>query len=87
MENVNLEYTILKELLKEIRLERGVKQVDLSQRLGTPQSFVSKYESGERRVDLIELKRICGSLGVSLKEFVERFEIKLIESNKNETQS
>ena len=50
------------------------RQVDLARRLGRPQSFVSKYESGERRVDLVELRAICGELGVSLVDRVRRFE-------------
>ncbi len=37
-------------------------------------SFVSKYESGERRLDLIELREICEALKISLADFVNRFE-------------
>lgn len=51
-----------------------------SSRLGKPQSFVSKYESGERRLDLIELRAICASLGLPLTVLVERFE-RMIEVN------
>ena len=39
-----------------------------------PQSFVSKYEIGERRLDLIELREVCAALGVPLLEFVKQFE-------------
>jgi ribosome-binding protein aMBF1 (putative translation factor) len=46
----------------------------LAQRLGEPQSFVSKYESGEQRLDLVELKRICKALGVCLTDVVRQFE-------------
>jgi hypothetical protein len=46
----------------------------LSARLHKPQSFVSRYESGQRRLDLLELRQICQTVGVSLPEFVERFE-------------
>jgi transcriptional regulator with XRE-family HTH domain len=48
--------------------------VDLARRIGQPQSFVSKYESGERRLDLVELREICDAVGVSLEVFVRRFE-------------
>jgi transcriptional regulator with XRE-family HTH domain len=64
----------LQVLLRQIRLEAGVKQNDLAERLGHSQSFVSKYESGEKRLDLLELRQICETLGISLSEFVHRFE-------------
>ena len=61
-------------LLREIRVEAGLRQVELAHRLGQPQSFVSKYESGERRLDLLQLRQICEAVGISLPEFVKRFE-------------
>ena len=67
----------LQTLLRQIRLEAGLRQADLAKRLGQPQSFVSKYESGERRLDLLELRQVCTALGISLEEFVCRFEDRL----------
>lgn len=64
----------LLELLRRIRLDAGLRQVDLAERLGQPQSFVSKYESGERRLDLLELREICNAVGISLAKFVRMFE-------------
>ncbi|MEA2063252.1 MAG: helix-turn-helix transcriptional regulator [Gemmatimonadota bacterium] len=64
----------LQALLKKIRVDAGLRQIDLAKRLGSPQSFVSKYETGERRLDLIELRRVCKSLGTNLKDFVSIFE-------------
>jgi transcriptional regulator with XRE-family HTH domain len=64
----------LLELLRQIRLDAGLRQVDLAERLGQPQSFVSKYESGERRLDLLELRQICEAVGISLLKFVKMFE-------------
>lgn len=61
-------------LLRQIRLEAGLRQIDVAQRLGQPQSFVSKYESGERRLDLFELRQVCAAVGISLTDFVHRFE-------------
>ncbi|QTA79816.1 HTH domain-containing protein, Cro/C1-type [Desulfonema limicola] len=46
----------------------------MAELLDKPQSFVSKYESGERRLDLIELRYICRAIGTSLEEFVRKFE-------------
>jgi len=61
-------------LLREKRRESGLSQVELGKRLGRSQSFVSKYESGELRLDLVELKLICRALGISLSSFVRQFE-------------
>ena len=45
-------------LLREIRAEAGLRQIDLAKRLDQPQSYVSKYEAGERRLDIIELENV-----------------------------
>ena len=66
--------TKLQDLLRRIRLDAGLRQEDLAKRLGVPQSFVSKCESGERRLDLVEIRQICKAVDISLSEFVERFE-------------
>lgn len=64
----------LQNLIREIRLEAGLTQEQLAKCLGKPQSFISKYESGERRLDVIEIGEICKTLGISLLQFVKRFE-------------
>lgn len=64
----------LTRLLREVRTEAGLTQVELADRLGRTQSFVAKVEGGERRVDLIELDDICKALGIGLVEFVQRFD-------------
>jgi len=61
-------------LLRGLREEKGIRQMEIAQAVGQPQSFVSKYESGERRLDLAELKVVCDSLGISLAQFVDYFE-------------
>ncbi len=63
----------LQVLLRQVRVEARLTQMDLAARLRKPQSFVSKYESGERRLDLVELHRICTVVGMDLREFVTRF--------------
>lgn len=62
----------LRQALRRVRLEAGLRQVDLAERLGQPQSFVSKYENGERRLDVIELEEVCESCGITLMNFVQR---------------
>jgi len=61
-------------MLKNQRLQAGLSQAELAKKLGRPQSFVSKYESGERRLDLVELHQICEALKVSFSKFAKRFE-------------
>lgn len=65
-------------LLRELRMEAGLRQVDMARALGKPQAFVSYYESGARRLDFLELRQICRVLGIPLLEFVGKFE-KLVE--------
>jgi len=71
------EQEALQRVLRQLRLGAGLRQEDLAQRLGEPQSFVSKYESGERRLDLVELRYICRAVGTTLTDLVDRFEEQL----------
>lgn len=64
----------LQALLRQLRLDAELRQVDLAEQLGQPQSYVSKYESGERRLDFLEVRQVCRVLGQPLAEFVRRFE-------------
>jgi len=64
----------LQQLLRSVRHEAGLSQIELARKLRYPQSFVSKYENGERRLDLIELRQLCQAMGIPLQELVKRFE-------------
>ena len=64
----------LQRLLRQIREEAGLRQSDLAQLIREPQPFVSKYERGERRLDILELREICKVLGTPLETFVRRLE-------------
>lgn len=64
----------LQKLLKAVRQDAGLTQVQLADALGRPQSYVSKYESGERRLEVPEVDAICQAAGISLREFVDRYE-------------
>lgn len=55
-------YARLCELLIEARQQADLTQAELAKALRRPQSFVSKYERGERRLDLIELLEVADSL-------------------------
>jgi len=65
---------VLLSLLRDLRTQAGLRQIDMARALGKPQAFVSYYESGARRLDLLELRQICKILGVSLLDFVRKFE-------------
>lgn len=58
-------YELLQKALAEARAENNLTQSDVAERLGKPQSFVSKYENGERRLDVIEFLEVCDALSVS----------------------
>jgi len=53
------EYKKVIERLKKARQESGLKQIEVAEKLGKPQSYISKIEQGERRVDIAELKLIA----------------------------
>lgn len=57
------ELLALRELLIAARDRAGLTQQKLAKRLGKPQSFVAKYEGGERRLDLIEFIVIAQAIG------------------------
>lgn len=68
------EYQRLCALLRQMREQAGLTQVQIAERLRVPQSFVSKYESGERRLDVIELAHVATAMGTTLAAIVEAWE-------------
>ncbi len=64
----------LARILRKVREDAGLTQSEVASRLGVQQSFVSKYESGERRLDLLELRQVCRALNSSLATFVNQVE-------------
>lgn len=65
-----------RDALREIRKSAGFNQKQFAQLLGKPQSFVSKYESGERQLRYQEIEVICSVCGTSLSEFSKTFALK-----------
>ena len=63
---------ILGEVLARVRERAGVKQADLAARLGMPASYLSKIESGTRRLDVIELVQIAEAMDVDPAEIVRQ---------------
>lgn len=63
-----------RDLMRELRLVNGLTQTELAKRIGVPQSYVSKYETGERRLDFPETVAVCSAMGVSLGRLVREYE-------------
>jgi len=63
------QYDAFLKKLRQARLDAGLTQEEVARRLGKPQSFVSKCESGERRVDVVELTRLAKLYGQTLDFF------------------
>lgn len=66
----------LRATLKKVRISSGFNQSQLADKLGKPQSYISKYESGERKIDYIEVKTICGVCGITVAMFDDLLENK-----------
>lgn len=56
--------------MRELRLQAGLRQSDVANALGRPQSYVSKYESGEKTLDVFELVAICQVLNIPVAEII-----------------
>ena len=62
----------LRNFLKEARLAAGLRQLDVAQALNRPQSYVAKIESGERKVDFIEVLEFCEAVGLDPHKLVHK---------------
>lgn len=71
------EYETFLSMLKQSRLDQGLSQVELAERLGVNQSVVSKNERGERRMDVLELREWCVAVRVPFPGFVAALDDKL----------
>lgn len=66
-------YQIFRALLVEARETSGKTQVEVAKLLRKPQSYVSKYERGERRLDFPEFIEVAIALEIDIHEFVDEF--------------
>jgi transcriptional regulator with XRE-family HTH domain len=64
---------VFRRLLKNLRTARNITQAELAARLGQPQSYVSKYETGERRLDFVETVVLCEALDVDVVQFAASY--------------
>ncbi len=74
---------ILRKILISARKNKGITQTQLAAQLNKPQSFVSKYENGDRLVDLVEIYQICQALNQSFAELTENFDSEINELSAN----
>lgn len=65
-------YKLFRKLLIEERKKAGIIQSDLAEKLNRPHNFVSKYELGERRLDVIEFFEIAEAIGFDPIELLQR---------------
>lgn len=75
--------TVLLKHLKEMRAEARISGPEIQRRLNRPNSYVSKVESGEKRLDILELREYCGACGISMVDFVHGLEKKLSKAEKS----
>ena len=59
-------------MLIQAREAAGLNQRDLSAKMSRPQSYVSKYERGERRLDFVEFLEVAEALGIDPVDFIEK---------------
>ena len=65
-------YKKLSSELRAIRTAAGYTQVQLAEKLDKPQSYVSKYESGERNLDFLEVLAVCEACQTEPSELIKR---------------
>ncbi len=65
------EYAYFVERLRQARLEAGLTQVQVAKKLKRPQSHISNIESGQQRVDVVELQRFAKLYGKDINYFIK----------------
>lgn len=64
------EYRKVTESLKKARIEAGLTQGEAAKKIGKPQSYISKVENGEQRIDVVELKELAKLYGKKTSYFI-----------------
>ncbi|OGS96898.1 MAG: hypothetical protein A3H31_06430 [Gallionellales bacterium RIFCSPLOWO2_02_FULL_57_47] len=80
-------YQIFRSLLVSAREKSGLTQVQIAERLGKPQSFISKYERGERRLDFPEFIELANVLGIDVIDFVGCYQSAITQATMQKTRS
>lgn len=80
-------YQIFRSLLVSAREKSGLTQVQIAERLWKPQSYISKYERGERRLDFPEFIELADVLGIDVVDFVSRYQSAITQTTIQKTRS
>ena len=70
------EYHLFREILIGARKSKGLSQAALAEKLGRLQTFVSKYERGERRLDVIEFLEVASALGLDAHQVLQKLKVR-----------
>jgi len=73
-------YIIFLYFIRQARLDSGLTQLEIAKALNKPQSFVSKYEIGDRKLNVIEFIEICRVLKIDSSDFLKQIERKIYET-------
>jgi transcriptional regulator with XRE-family HTH domain len=65
------EYAYFVERLRKARIEAGLTQIEVAKKIGRPQSHISNIESGQQRVDVVELQRFAKLYGKRISYFLK----------------
>lgn len=79
--NFRPEYNVFRCYMTTARKEAGITQAKLAKLLGKPQSFVAKYENGERRLDVVEFLIIASVLSIDPCEIIREMHPKIIDAS------
>lgn len=77
------EYKLMLDALRRMREVAGVTQAELAKRLGITQSALSKWERGERRMDVIEVRNYCLAMYTDFRTFITDIERQLVDLEKD----
>lgn len=70
----------LQQLLQQLRKDANLTQLALAKKLNVAPSRISEYEKAGRRMDILQLRLYCEAVGITLRDFVDRLENALSES-------
>lgn len=71
------EYALLTELLREKRIRSEMTQKAICDRLGKPKNYINKIESGERRLDVVEVYELCEAMNLGPLDVLAEFDKRL----------